>query len=146
MTCPGCFNEHRPDQPCPSPLKDRPASWPFDPNPRALEPAQNGFIWCDRCDQTQPAAGHDCAVCRFGHRHMSPELAAACAHDGIPDEHLRWRQAEFRAELAESLLCAIAFDDARLVIDIRHGEGCDPGEPDRDCLLCKVQREHVRRR
>lgn len=39
----------------------RTASWPFDPNPRPLEPAQNGFRWCHDCESVQPAAGHECA-------------------------------------------------------------------------------------
>lgn len=146
MACPTCNDAPGAAPFCSNGYHLAPIQPPYTTPVPTLHDGSTGWVYCEACDAPQPVAGHECAACRFGHRHMSAELAAACAHDGIPDEHLRWRQAEFRAELAESLLCAIAFDDARLVIDIRHGEGCDPGEPDRDCLLCKVQREHVRRR
>lgn len=110
----------------------------FDPNPRPLEPAQNGYIWCAKCDCVRPATGHECLTCRFGHRHMTAALAAECAHDGIPDEHLRWRQAESRAEFAESLLCAMAFDHGRR-LRFRHGEAyCYPDPA--ACVFCDAGR------
>ena len=43
-----------------------------------------------------------------------------------------------RAERAESMLCALAFDEARQVIEVRHGEGCDPFNPDRGCVFCEA--------
>ena len=45
-----------------------------------------------------------------------------------------------RAERAESMLCALAFDEARQVIEVRHGEGCDRGHPDRGCIFCEANR------
>ncbi len=32
----------------------------FDPNPRPLEPAQNGWLWCEVCQSPQEARGHVC--------------------------------------------------------------------------------------
>lgn len=75
----------------------RPASWPFDPEPRALEPAQNGYIWCDGCESVQPVTGHECGT------------ASERAYRIQCVEYDR-DEAEERAERAESLLCAMAFD------------------------------------
>lgn len=33
---------------------------PYDPNPPAKTPAENGYIWCDACDSVQEAKGHKC--------------------------------------------------------------------------------------
>jgi hypothetical protein len=35
---------------------------PFDPDPRALEPAKNGWVWCERCESPRDLASreHDC--------------------------------------------------------------------------------------
>lgn len=66
---------------------------PFDPTPRALEAATNGFVWCDRCHQVRPAAGHHCSLFDLG-----------------PPIILDVMAIERRAELAESLVGALALE------------------------------------
>ena len=66
-------------------------SQPFDANPRPLEPAQNGWVFCETCQAPKPAEGHEHST-------------------GIDLEILSWKP---RAEYAESLLCAMAFDHQR---------------------------------
>ena len=68
------------------------ASWPFDPNPPKLIPAENGFIYCRTCEKSQPASGHECGA---------PLIPAAWLIE--VGEFLA------RAEFAESLLCATVF-------------------------------------
>ncbi len=103
----------------------------FDPNPRALVPDQilgtrEGWNWCPVCQGIKPPEhGHGIELCAPG---------GACRFSG-PLIDL-----SARVEVAESLLCAIAFDAQRLVIDVRHGEGCDPGDPDRGCIFCEAAR------
>lgn len=70
----------------------RSASWPFDPDPPKLIPAENGFIYCRTCEKSQPASGHECEPAT-----IHPDLLATLD----------------RAEFAESLLCAMAFDHKR---------------------------------
>ena len=95
---------------------------PFDPNPPKLETGGYGFRMCLTCSAVVDASvGHECEV---------PAITLAS----------RVLTERVRAEFAESVLCALAFDVQRLVIDVRHGEGCDPGHPDRDCIFCVAKK------
>lgn len=107
---------------------------PYDPSPRPLEKAQNGFVWCDTCEAVRPAAGHDCAPAS-----VEPEPDVLRLQAEITDLHAElnkalawldrlgtWRDHKInlnegplechliaavdRADRAESMLCALAFD------------------------------------
>ncbi len=97
---------------------------PYDPKPRALEPAQNGFIWCEVCKRPQHVV-HDC-----DHEPYSPELDHALD----------------RAEYAESLLCAMAFDHGREMAGlVAIGEWDSftciphPHAPLNECAICGLR-------
>lgn len=75
---------------------------PFDPNPPKLTPAQHGYIWCDRCDAVQEAAGHECR----------PEPRSIASWASTLGE-LEAARAE--VEACHSLLCALAFDHGTLI-------------------------------
>lgn len=98
---------------------------PFDPNPRKLEPAQNGFVWCDTCDQAQPAAGHECAT-GIDREDLAIRMGSRAV--GL------WREARERAEFAESLLCALAWDHGTAIA--RAWLACFPAE----CVFCDAAR------
>jgi len=34
----------------------------FDPDPRALEKSDNGWVYCRKCEKPQPVSGHECEV------------------------------------------------------------------------------------
>lgn len=68
------------------------ASWPFDPNPPKLIPAENGWVFCDSCEKPQPTSGHECEP---GRQPFSWLVEAAA-----------WQE---RAEFAEDLLNRLAF-------------------------------------
>lgn len=99
---------------------------PFDPNPRTLDKAQNGFIMCRVCESVQLAAGHECGddIDDSGWIIYYADLA----HDRTAERDI----ATDRAEHAESLLCAMAWDEGSGAIEVRHGEGTDPSR----CLFC----------
>lgn len=101
---------------------------PFDPNPRALEPATNGFIWCDKCESAQPVSGHECA--KPGERPLGALVSLTL--------ELEYAQAE--AEAAHSLLCALALDHG-LERFRRHFGGvegyCHGAE---ECVFCGAAR------
>lgn len=58
------FDPHSPCTGCgrPDPRSlDKHPHWPFQEDPRPLEPAQNGWIFCATCESPQPVSGHECA-------------------------------------------------------------------------------------
>ena len=102
---------------------------PYDPNPMAISPATNGWILCPHCEQ----------VVQLPHACPPPSLFGILPP--IPTIDIRLSDIDVaRAERAESVLCALAFDEARQVIEVRHGEGCDRGHPDRGCIFCEAAR------
>lgn len=152
---------------------------PFDPSPRTLDKAQNGFIMCRVCESVQPAAGHECGKPGLENspvyvrqdvpllRSLIKELAGmddstiealyatwsdigSCAGWLIVDEHSakgfeEWlymsqdrgwtkrclKEMTVRAEYAESLLCAMAFDHGTW--RAHEGRLCFT-----DCALCEA--------
>lgn len=114
---------------------------PFDPNPRALEPAQNGFRWCHSCQSVAEVAGHECAK-PFG---TLTNQATAQDWSWLAEREGR------RADFAESLLCAMALQhgfermdpydmDDEEIARVGRGAwmwpGCDAG----DCPFCDAAR------
>lgn len=126
---------------------------PYDPNPPAKTPAENGFIRCPDCETVVEAKGHECEG-RFGPKmrrvwvRVPADLCPRCRRvdlqlgsDGDfysadcvcddPDE---------RAEFAESMLCALAFDHIRTHADFSCPEWTQWGE-DGHCAFCDAARE-----
>lgn len=73
----------------------RSSSWPFDSDPTKLRPdpqlgTREGWEWCDEC-----------------------QAIKGPGHVGHPEGFIDWRAIETRAEYAESLLCAMAWDHSR---------------------------------
>lgn len=117
----------------------RSASWPFDPEPRALEPAQNGFHWCRGCESVQPVTGHECGG--------GVEAPASPYTARVRFE--RFAALSERAEFAESLLCAMAFDHGAALLCVSYvfhmarafgpcpeSDGGNPG----GCIFCDAAR------
>ncbi len=124
---------------------------PYDPKPRALEPAQNGFIWCEKCQEPQPAAGHPCRGGVFDRSAMDAAWEGALEEirkrGGDPEELLARASLNLevidlrgRVAFAESLLCAMA---------LSHGLNIEALSPDAraewrprhfDCVFCEAAR------
>lgn len=115
----------------------RPASWPFDPEPRALEPAQNGYIWCDGCESVQPVTGHECAkpsewdgLSRRDLEHCAEDgwaVADACETAADDMALPEWKKPFHRAfdnstaariEALGSVACGFVFDGMRGVAEV----------------------------
>lgn len=103
--------------------------WPFDPAPRALEPATNGFVWCERCNGAV-AVNHECPPAR---REPFSFLVEAA------------KQQE-RAELAEGLLLAAMFAHLQNVLRCTdgsvHSDWFGPCDESDGCVFCDAERKH----
>lgn len=93
---------------------------PYDPDPRPLDKATNGFIRCPTCEQVVELP-HECN--RLARDYWRDE------GNPLPSDF------EARAEFAESLLCAMAFDHERSWQVTR--ESCRLWEP---CVFCEAAR------
>lgn len=149
---------------------------PFDPNPRPLDKATNGFIRCPECE-TVVQLPHECEpavderpamfkaltpdeidVCiRLGAAEVDANLeyatgrwSAEPGQGGPAMARLREVRAEHaklfrdlvleRAEFAESLLCALAFDHGRLcMLGVWWPEG-RPCSKEQACVFCEAAR------
>lgn len=100
---------------------------PFDKSPNPLTPATNGWIRCPTCEQVVQLP-HECS--------LDDSLANGKFGEAIVVTVRRARSAEARAEFAESLLCAMAFDHQRS--GDATGEPCALWVP---CVFCEVSRQ-----
>lgn len=93
---------------------------PFDPNPRPLEKSTYGFIWCHECDSVQPVEGHVCFT--------------ATTYRELLVKYVD------RAEFAESVLCAMAFEHQRDLLAEQVAQ-VDPYAPIVcSCATCEASR------
>ena len=73
-----------------------------------LHDGSTGWVYCDNCDAPQPVAGHECASA------VARALASPAALEHMAADLDHWvniaNANEARAELAENLLTALAFD------------------------------------
>lgn len=98
---------------------------PFDPDPRPLIPAENGYVWCEGCESVAPVTNHQCG--------KDPRLSYAW---GLEDSLLATKA---RAEFAESLLCAEVF--AHTIIRFERGHMDLMLWGPCDCALCDEARK-----
>lgn len=99
------------------------------PVPEPTANGANGFRWCHSCESVADVAGHECVL---------PGTDEDMHHVGTCLEDAA------RAEFAESLLCAMAFDHGHerlhvgyFWLDIRAFHFCPVGE----CIFCDAARK-----
>lgn len=114
-------------------LVKTPQREPYDPEPRPLEKATNGFVMCRGCDQVVQLP-HDCAgPSLFGLKPQKVSLLSLWS---------KIKDATERAERAESMLNVLAFDHA---VDLLHeGEIWMAARKAQHCVFCAAYAETLR--
>lgn len=134
---------------------------PYDPNPPAKAKAIDGWVYCETCSKPQLATGHECPevddagwAVHYADRAMDLEHELEEARKSHGRHHQREGElshrlgvASMRAEVAESLLMAMAFEHGRtLCARVARGEEdgvpfCAPLRAPRGCVFCDSARE-----